>query len=355
MSYPRMNRTFNRIYARARRPEHLIRADLSNDAFVIFSDQHKGDGSSADDFKDNAALYKQALSYYGDRDFKLVVLGDSEECWENNYGRILSRYSDVIKKEIELALTTRQKKKIRIWGNHDKEISLRRFKKYYRNLGTTLLDDVNYREGFCLGPDIFFIHGHQGRFFEDIAWRASRLAVKFIWKSLQKLFLIGKEGPSENMRLREGLELNYYRWAKKKRLLLICGHTHRALFASLTHIDRLEREIRELEKEREEISAAAKEEIENVLAHKKAEVEQIVSRRQGLSRFFFETPSKKPIPCYFNTGCCCYANGITCLEIEKGRIRLIKWQRRTGERIILAEEELEKILAAIKKGCHLED
>jgi UDP-2,3-diacylglucosamine pyrophosphatase LpxH len=346
MSYPRMARKFNRIYERARKAGHLRTVDLDRDAFVVFSDHHKGDGSSADDFKENAALYMQALWHYQERGFKLIVLGDSEDCWENSYGRILAQYGPVIKKEIDLAAATPHQKKLRIWGNHDKEISLRRFKQYYRKLKTALLDEVTYSEGVCLGPDLFLVHGHQGRFFEDIAWRASRLAVKFVWKSVQKLFLIGKEGPVENIRLREDLEVNYYRWAKKKRLLLICGHTHRAMFASLTHLDCLEKEILELKKRNEP---------EKVIAQKIAERERVISRRLGLPRLFFETPPEEPVPCYFNAGCCCYANGITCLEIEEGRIRLIKWQRRTGERTILAEESLEGILAAVKKRGPLGD
>ena len=344
MSYSRMTRKFNRIYERARKAGHLKTIDLDKDAFVLISDQHKGDGSSADDFKENAGLYMQALCHYQERGFNLIVLGDSEECWENSYRRILAQYGPVIKKEIDLAAAASPQKKLRIWGNHDKEISLRRFRRYYRQLKTGLLDGVTYSEGVCLGPDIFLVHGHQGRFFEDIAWRASRLAVKFIWKSLQKLFLIGKEGPAENARLREDLEINYYRWAKKKRLLLICGHTHRAMFASLTHLEFLEKEILELKE---------KNEPEKVIAQKIAEREQIVSRGQGLTRLFFETPPERPVPCYFNAGCCCYANGMTCLEIEKGWIRLIKWERRTGERTILAEESVERILAAIKKRAPL--
>ncbi len=80
MSYPRMTRKFKRIYERARSPKHLIPADYAKDAFVLFSDQHKGDGSSADDFKENADLYARALSHYKGKGFKLIVLGDSEEC-----------------------------------------------------------------------------------------------------------------------------------------------------------------------------------------------------------------------------------------------------------------------------------
>jgi predicted phosphodiesterase len=355
MSYTRMTRRFNRVYARARRPGHLIPADFAKDAFVIFSDQHKGDGSGADDFRDNATLYVRALSFYKERGYKLVVLGDNEECWENSFGVILSRYGDAIKTEVEMAVLTPEGKKLRVWGNHDKEVSLRRFKRYYRKLGTRLLDDVSYKEGLCLGRDIFLVHGHQGRFFEDIAWRVSRLAVKFVWKSLQKLFLIGKEGPSENIRLRQDLELNYYRWAKKKRLLLICGHTHRALFASLTHLDRLDREILELEQGQEALSPAAQEETGRVITEKKEERAETVRGYQGVPRLFFEPASKEPVPCYFNSGCCCYANGVTCLEMEGGWIRLIKWQQGSAERVILAEEDLERILAAVRQGLPLSD
>ncbi len=337
---------FNRIYEQARSSKHLIPADYAKDSFVLFSDQHRGDGSSADDFKDNADLYVKALSHYQEKGFRLIVLGDSEECWENNFDRILIRYEQVMRKELDLAVTTPNGKKIRIWGNHDKETSLRRFKKDCRQLGPALFDDVIYTEGLCLGPDIFLVHGHQGRFFEDMAWKVSRLAIKFIWKSLQKIFSIGKEGPAENIRLRDGLELNYYRWAKKKRVLLVCGHTHMALYASLSHLDRLDKEIGELEK---------KKEIAEKIALKKAERERIIGRRKGIPRSFFEAPPQEPVPCYFNSGCCCYANGITCLEIQKGSIRLVKWQRQTGAPVILVEESVEKILSAIRKMRPLGD
>lgn len=306
MAAGRMERKFNRIYKKASSPKNMIPVDWDRDFFVIFSDHHKGDGSSADDFRKNADLYRRALFFYQERSFPLIVLGDNEELWESSYSQIYRQYGELIGREVEMALSTAEKKKIRIWGNHDKEVSLRRFVKTRRKVGAAALKNVAHREGLCLGRDIFLVHGHQGRFFEDIAWKISRWAVKMVWKSIQKLFRIGIDGPSENNRLRESLELKYYRWAKENRLLLICGHTHRAIFASFSH--------------------------------------------KGLPMGFFEPPEQDPVPCYFNSGCCCYSDGMTCLELEKGTIRLVAWKQPTGERITLAEEELGKILAAIQEG-----
>lgn len=37
-------------------------------------------------------------------------------------------------------------------------------------------------------------------------------------------------------------------------------------------------------------------------------------------------PLEAPLPCYFNTGCCCFEDGdITGIEISEGQIRLVRW------------------------------
>ncbi len=314
-----MDRKFNRLYKIASRPENQIPLDFDKARFVLFSDHHKGDGSAADDFKKNFSLYDSALDYYKEAGYKLIVLGDNEELWENSYPQVFNQYGHLIKKEIDMAIETPGKKKIRIWGNHDKEVSLRRFSKVAKNLNFPILKKVIYKESLCLGKDIFLIHGHQGRFFDDRAWRLSRWAVQFIWKSIQRLFHIGIDGPAENFKLRADLELKYYQWAKKQKLMLICGHTHQAIFASLTHYDRLVNETKEPEKRKE----TARKEIK-----------------------------RKAIPCYFNTGCCGYTNGITCIEIEKSSIRLIKWQRKGFKRIIIVQSNLKELLFDLEKGKH---
>lgn len=316
MSYQRMNLKFSRILKQARRDRHELPFDASADSFVLFSDHHKGDGSAADDFKENADLYEAALSYYAERDFRLIILGDSEECWENAIDPILERYGSIIQKEVDLAVSDLRGRKVRVLGNHDKELSPKApGRKAWRRMWPPL-EPVVYREGLCLGPDIFLVHGHQGRFFDDIAWRASRWAVKFIWKSIQKLFLIGSEGPARNPRLKQKLERRYYLWARKKGILLICGHTHRAMFGSVAHFE--------------------------------GAGEEAGRRPEGSA---FEPPPLKPVPCYFNTGCCCYTDGLTGLEIDRGRIRLVSWQRPASARAVLAEESLENVLAEIRRVC----
>jgi UDP-2,3-diacylglucosamine pyrophosphatase LpxH len=346
-----MNRKFNRIYKDARKPENKISIDFETDRFVIFSDHHKGDASPADDFKKNADLYAAALAYYKNQGYTLVVLGDNEELWENQYEKILLFYREIIQQEIEMAPETSDEKKIRVWGNHDKEVTLRRFTKRSRKWKNNILEKVDHREGLCLGENIFLIHGHQGRFFEDQAWKLSRFAVKLVWKTVQKLLHIGLDGPAENYRIRDDLELNYYIWAKKNKVLLICGHTHRAIFASRTHLERLRSDVDRLKQSRIHASAEEKGNLDRKIHGKKTEIEKILRRRQGKEPKSFEPAGEKPVPCYFNDGCCGYTNGMTCIEIDKHIMRLIKWERQEEKRRILEQGDIRALIEDIGVGC----
>jgi hypothetical protein len=42
-------------------------------------------------------------------------------------------------------------------------------------------------------------------------------------------------------------------------------------------------------------------------------------------------PDTPALPCYFNTGCGLYSDGITALEIANGTMRLVKWSREASE------------------------
>ncbi|MFW6160803.1 MAG: hypothetical protein ACOC57_06645 [Acidobacteriota bacterium] len=341
MSSKRMAKKFSQVRRNASWPENLIPFNPHKDSCVIFSDHHKGDGSPADDFRKNASLYDKALCYYQERGFRLLLVGDNEELWENRFDQIMPKYENILKKEITLSLKDSKGRVIRIYGNHDKEVSLKSFQKSLKFQQDHIFRNVDFREGLCLGEHIFLIHGHQGRFFDDKAWKLSRWAVKFIWKTIQKIFNIGIDGPAENPAIRNDLEKQYYSWSKKNKTILICGHTHRAVFASHTHYSRLTREKEQLEKLLATTSPESPQKLENDLIEVKKEIGKILKKTGGIPPPTFEP---NPLPCYFNDGCCGYTNGITCLEIEDGWIRLVKWEKNSFKRLIYQESLLESCL-----------
>ena len=51
--------------------------------FILFSDCHRGDCSWKDDFAHNQNLYFHALTYYYEKDFTYIELGDGDELWQN--------------------------------------------------------------------------------------------------------------------------------------------------------------------------------------------------------------------------------------------------------------------------------
>lgn len=356
MSRRRIRKQFDRIYRTARLRDHLPSEDLLHHPIVIFSDHHKGDTSPADDFRKNAGLYSAALDFYAAKNSRLIILGDSEELWENRFPRVWAHYGRLIKREISLAPMSIRDRPVRIWGNHDKEISSSRFRSSCREFKRPPLNRVEFREGLCLAPDIFLIHGHQGRFFDDRAWRLSRWAVQIFWRTFQKIFHIGMDGPAENAKIRDALEINYYRWAKLHRVLLICGHTHRAVFASHTHFDRLQEDLSETRRRLTAAASPDRSELKTRILEAESGIEDILLRRGGRPPQAFEKGRKNPLPCYFNSGCCGYTNGITCIEIEENQIRLVKWRRNDGCRTILSAADLAVLRKRIRSwGAAMQD
>jgi hypothetical protein len=127
-----------------------------------------------------------------------------------------------------------------------------------------------------------------------------------------------------------------YEWsATQKDLLFISGHTHKPVFASLDHIERL---TKQLEKARAKQDTTATQEIEAELEKRKAEY---------AGKQFHKT---MVIPSYFNSGCCCFTDGdITAIEIEGDNIRLVKWKEESGQshRIILEQSPLSYLFEKI--------
>jgi hypothetical protein len=123
-----------------------------------------------------------------------------------------------------------------------------------------------------------------------------------------------------------------YEWSKQdNNPVLITGHTHQPVFASLTHLERL---YKQLDKARANNDAAATEALNKEIVFRQNEYDFVVGN--------YATTK----PYYFNSGCCCYVDGdITGIEIADATIRLIKWSKKDNilERIVLEEMLLKDL------------
>jgi hypothetical protein len=130
-----------------------------------------------------------------------------------------------------------------------------------------------------------------------------------------------------------------YEWsATQQNMVFISGHTHKPVFSSLDHIERLSKQ---LEKAKTQNDTAAMQRIEAELEKRKAEY---------AGKQFHKT---MVIPSYFNSGCCCFSDGdITGIEIEEDNIRLIKWKEENGQsqRIVLEESQLSYVFDKITQA-----
>lgn len=247
----------------------------NNTKLVIMSDCHRGAGDSYDNFLNNQNIYESALRYYYDKGFTYVELGDGDEMWE------VKKYEDIIDVHIEafrlLKKFNDSNRLFMIYGNHDisknsKEILKKYFYKYY-NKSTKqeeeLLNNLEVYESLVLyyyGYDIFLVHGHQVDFLNGTLWKLSRFLVRYVWKNLEYVGFKDLTSAAKNYGVSKNVEKKLRDWSVENNKILIAGHTHRPIFPKIG---------------------------------------------QSL---------------YFNDGSCVHPNGITCLEIENGKITLVKWE-----------------------------
>jgi len=247
--------------------------------FILFSDVHRGDNSMSDEFAHNQNIYYHALSTYLHDDYTYIELGDGDELWEHSkFSVILSAHSDVFM----LLKEFYKKDRLRfIFGNHNiymKNIlwlkkNFYRFQDDYLDKKSDLFPNSEVPESLILkykktGQEFLLVHGHQGDTFNDQFWFVSMLSLRFFWRFLHILGFKNPSSPAKNRVKRHKIEVNFSKWIRRKKVAVICGHTHRP-----------------------------------------------------------RVSKKHEIP-YFNTGCCIHPRGITGIEIIDGKIMLVDWRVR---------------------------
>jgi hypothetical protein len=160
--------------------------------------------------------------------------------------------------------------------------------------------------------------------------------VSRIWAPLQAYLRINPNTPAFNNEKKTIHNDIMYEWSsRQKDLLLVTGHTHQPVFASLTHLERLYRKFQ---------SAVDK---KNTVEESELRSE-IIKIERNFTAVAIDYLLMKPY--YFNSGCCCFSDGdITGIEIADGCINLIKWERKNGQsqREVLESISLKELINKI--------
>jgi predicted phosphodiesterase len=217
--------------------------------YIVFSDCHRGDGSSGDEFAPNSLIYKCALEYYLKAGFTYIELGDAEELWENKsfeaiYITHTSVY-DLLRRFHHLdPYKTRY---IKVFGNHD-EI----WEKETAPLAG-IFPGIEVYEAVILkaaSPSILLLHGHQADpVCSGFGAKMSRFLVANLWSGLQRFGIGDPTRAAENPGLCDRIDETLYSWAKEQKMpeefglsepfsIVVAGHTHRPVFANLSLTER---------------------------------------------------------------------------------------------------------------------
>lgn len=295
--------------------------------YAIISDIHLGDGGGADDFSHNGKTLTNALNHYNKNGYNLILLGDIEEFWQFDLSKIVTQYKKTVYKAIQ---DFGDERVYRVFGNHDMEWhSLPDpIRKHPARYGpATEAIKMKDKEGTIR---MLLVHGHQGD--KDVVkhiWR-SRFFVR-LYRKIEPYVKIDRHTSATQSQITKNYEQIMYSWAKRAQVILVCGHSHRAIFASKSYTDRLREKIAELEAEIAANPTNAKlvERNRTKIAGLHHEHREERRRRRDID----PTESRGiPLPCYFNTGCALYTDGITAIEIAHDAIRLVKWHRDATKR-----------------------
>ena len=331
--FPALDKLYADIVGHPGKKGIVIPFEENAGKFIIFSDQHKGGRNGADDFVLSEVNYLAALQYYNSNGFSLICLGDCEELWENSLSKVKDSYPKTFEVERKFA---ERKSFVKIFGNHDlywgnDPFAWWQLKKIYN-------EEVKIYEGVVLAVKIggrpfhiFCTHGHQGDAQSDGNW-FSKFFIARVWAPFQAYLRINPNTVAYNNEKKTLHNEIMYEWsALQKDTLLITGHTHQPVFVSLTHIERLYRELQTAKLNKDPALMA---QLEN----------EIRKREKEFAAVAIDYLTMKPS--YFNSGCCCFIDGdITGIEIADGKISLIKWgaKNKIPQRVLLEEISLEEL------------
>ncbi|HPE20141.1 MAG TPA: metallophosphoesterase [Candidatus Mcinerneyibacteriales bacterium] len=265
--------------------------------YLVVSDFHLGDKSKADNFRKNEEIALKMLEYYSQKGYYLIINGDFEELWQFSSETVRLSYS----KAFRMIKYLFGDKIIRIYGNHDDKAP-------WQGLcpGIFLRDKRGEKVPFLV------THGHLGSRESDLYSWFSRLCVR-LFRLIEPFCLqIGliKAPVFKRASFYHDFEHIHDQWARKRGYRIICGHSHRAAFASTSYFEQLKRNWTNEKNVIQKVDILC------------ALLKEIIRNRH----IKFKGPDQEGF--YFNCGCGLYKKGITALEIDPASISLVKWEKR---------------------------
>lgn len=225
------NASLQRAYDKAGKlPYH------DGDKLVCISDLHRGVGNANDNFSHNQLLYFQALRYYYDHNYTYIELGDGDELWENSsQKRIVETYGNIF---WLLSLFHREHRLYMLYGNHDNkkrkaDFVRKHLSEYYNECTHSiepLFPGLEVWEALRFlgeGTEIFMVHGHQGELLNDHLHVAAKWMVRLLWSPLERIGVKDPTSVAKNYARCNCTGRGLSAFAEKKKLLMICGHTHK--------------------------------------------------------------------------------------------------------------------------------
>lgn len=284
----------------------------SKKGWVIFSDLHIGDGGSTDDFKRNAKLFSTTLrKYYLRKDHALILNGDVEELQRFQLNKIFERWREVY--DLFDVFNDRESL-FKTIGNHDLELQLMK----------NLPFDFKHYESLKLKfgkHSLFVFHGHQA----SKKYQEHNDLIGFTLKYFANPLGIKSYSVSHSSKKQYKIEKQVYGFSSFNKVVSIIGHTHRPLFESLHKVDRLKYKIEQLCRDYAIASDESHEAIKAEIKSHKKELKKYYKENKDHSFQSYVYNTLFHIPCLFNSGCVVGKRGMTCLEIEDGKIRLVHW------------------------------
>jgi len=303
---------------------------LSDNKYVIFSDMHLGDGKGSDNFVHNEKIVIDCLEYYRKKNFKLILLGDIEDFWQVKIDETRNRYNDSVYKKIR---EFGNENVFRIAGNHDEEWGKKQ-NDYKGDRKDPAFSDGREFGSACKALKltdengktiILLLHGQQGSIESQMFSWFSKFIVWGYGKIIEPIFGTEKSNSEPNTKIDSNFEQVYYKIALEKKAIIITGHSHYAIFASMCYADKLQKQINELQLQ---IKNTTDKQEQQKLLDKLEPIWRDLRIEKARKREITPTdPNLSPKPCYFNSGCCLYESGVTCIELENDNIKLVKWNK----------------------------